>query len=202
GPVDLDAAAEYEELRQRHQFLSAQSVDLQNAAEDLKRVITELDQVMEQRFEQTFKQTAEAFSTYFTQLFGGGSARLALVNGEDGRTIGVDILARPPGKRSQSLALLSGGERSLTATALLFALLRASPTPFCVLDEVDAALDEANVGRFRQTLQELANDVQFVVITHNRGTIECASSIYGVSMAEDGISQVISLRLDDVPSAA
>ncbi|MSP13960.1 MAG: chromosome segregation protein SMC [Chloroflexi bacterium] len=202
GTVDLDAAAEYEELRQRHHFLSTQSVDLQKAAEDLQRVILELDQVMERRFEQTFKQTAEAFSTYFTQLFGGGSARLALVNGEDGKTVGVEILARPPGKRSQSLALLSGGERSLTATALLFALLRASPTPFCVLDEVDAALDEANVGRFRQTLQELGKDVQFVVITHNRGTIECASSIYGVSMAEDGVSQIISMRLEDVSSAA
>jgi chromosome segregation protein len=133
----------------------------------------------------------------FTVLFGGGTARLVLTAGEDGEAAGVDIVAQPPGKRLQSLALLSGGERALTAVALLFAILKVNPTPFCLLDEVDAALDEANVVRFREQLQVLAAETQAIVITHNRGTVEVAGTLYGVSMRDDGVSQVLSLRLAD-----
>ena len=120
---------------------------------------------------------------------------------EAGETLGVDIIARPPGKRASSLGMLSGGERTLTAVALLFAVLRVSPTPFCILDEVDAMLDEANVGRFRAMLQELGKQTQFLTITHNRGTVEAADTIYGVSMGEDGVSQVLSLSLEDLPAS-
>jgi len=151
--------------------------------------------LMEREFERTFQAVAAQFKEYFSTLFGGGTARLELTDPDDLTHTGVEIVARPPGKRAQSLALLSGGERSLTAIALIFAILKVSPTPFCVLDEVDAMLDEANIGRFRTLLKELAESTQFVVITHNRGTIEAADTIYGVSMGADSVSQVVSLKL-------
>ena len=138
---------------------------------------------------------ATAFADYFPMLFGGGEAELVL-DGEDSASAGLEIMARPPGKRRQPLGLLSGGERALTAVALIFALLQVSQTPFVVLDEVDAALDEANVDRFCAALRRLAETTQVVVITHNRGTIQTAGTVYGVTMAEDGASQIISLRVD------
>jgi chromosome segregation protein len=131
-------------------------------------------------------------------LFGGGSARLVLTDPEDLTSSGIDIEARLPGRRTQGLALLSGGERSLTATALIFSLLKVSPTPFCVLDEVDAMLDEVNVGRFRELLRELSQNTQFVIVTHNRNTVQVADIIYGVTMGRDSVSQILSLKLDDV----
>jgi len=145
----------------------------------------------------TIREVDKAFREYFRALFNGGGARLVLTDPERPSTTGVDILAQPPGKRLQNLSLLSGGERALTAVALLFALLRANPVPFCFLDEVDAALDEANVDRFRDLLKEHARQTQCVVITHNRHTIEAATTIYGVSMSEPGVSQCISLRLHE-----
>jgi chromosome segregation protein len=151
---------------------------------------------METAFQETFEAVARRFSETFTALFDGGTARLELTEPDDLMNTGVDIVARPPGKRAQRLALLSGGERALTAVALLFAILHVSPTPFCVLDEVDAMLDEANIERFRTLLQELAQQTQFVIITHNRGTVEVADTIYGVSMGTDGVSQVVSLKMD------
>ncbi|HHH41829.1 MAG TPA: chromosome segregation protein SMC, partial [Chloroflexi bacterium] len=187
---------EHAELQARHDFLTEQSADLEKAAGDLRQVIAELDGEMKSAFRRTFQAVAREFETTFTTLFGGGKARLTLTNPDDPLTSGVEIVARPPGKRQQSLALLSGGERALTAAALIFALLKVSPTPFCVLDEVDAALDEANVGRFREMLQELAQTTQFIIITHNRGTIEAADTVYGVSMGPDSVSRVLSLRLD------
>jgi chromosome segregation protein len=147
-------------------------------------------------FWETFEEVATEFAATFPTLFGGGSAHLELTEPEDLLGTGVDVLARPPGKRGQRLAMLSGGERALTATALLFSLLKVSPTPFCVLDEVDATLDEANAGRFRVLLDSRARDTQFVVITHNRVTIEAADTIYGVSMGGEGVSQVVSMRID------
>jgi len=159
-------------------------------------VLAELDELMETAFRETFDAVAARFSETFPALFNGGTARLELTDPGDLMNTGVDIVARPPGKRAQRLALLSGGERALTAAALLFALLHVHPTPFCVLDEVDAMLDEANVGRFRALLEELAQRSQFVVITHNRVTIEAADTIYGVSMGADGVSQVVSLKLE------
>jgi chromosome segregation protein len=171
--------------------------DLEAAAADLKQVIAKLDATMEAAFTDTFRQVAEEFQNYFSLLFGGGEAQLLLTDPDNLIEAGVDIVARPPGKRLQSLALLSGGERSLTAQALIFALLRISPTPFVIFDEVDAMLDEANVARFREALSALARDIQFIVITHNRKTIESANTLYGISMGEDSVSEVYSLKIDD-----
>jgi chromosome segregation protein len=162
-------------------------------------MIADLHETMRQRFEETFSRVAEAFTGSFTTLFGGGTARLVLTADEEGAPGGIDIVAQPPGKRLQGLALLSGGERSLTAVALLFAILRVNPSPFVLLDEVDAALDEANVVRFRDELRTLADETQAIVITHNRGTVEIADTLYGVTMGGDGVSQVLSLRLTDIP---
>jgi chromosome segregation protein len=170
--------------------------DLEAASARLGEVIVDLDQMMEQAFRETFEAVAGAFEEAFERLFSGGSGRLELTDPSDLAETGVDIIARPPGKRTQSLALLSGGERALTAAALIFAILRVRPTPFCVLDEVDAMLDEANVVRFRALLEELSEQTQFIVITHNRGTVEAADTVYGVSMGSEGVSQVVSLRLD------
>ncbi len=196
GSVNPNAPSDYAEVQERHRFLTGQSADLEAASAQLRQVVGELDALMETAFQETFDAVAVRFSEMFTALFDGGSARLELTEPGDLMNTGVDIIARPPGKRAQRLALLSGGERALTATALLFALLRVSPTPFCVLDEVDAMLDEANVGRFRAMLEELAQQTQFIVITHNRVTVEAADTIYGISMGADGVSQVVSLQMD------
>ncbi len=201
GPVNPLAEEEYREARERYDFLGQQLQDLHDAARSLEQVVAELDRAMEQRFHETFEAVQREFQAYFTRLFGGGSAALRLVRleEEDGGLsgVGVEITARPPGKRVHSLALLSGGERALTSAALLFAILKVNPRPFCLLDEVDAMLDEANVGRFRECLLELASRTQFILITHNRGTIEAADLLYGVSMADDGTSRVLSLRLEE-----
>jgi chromosome segregation protein len=198
GSVNPDAPKEFDELQARHEFLVRQIADLEQAATNLRQVIAELDRLMEEEFSATFEAVAREFRNYFKQLFGGGEAHLVLTDPENVTETGVDIVARPPGKRPQSLNMLSGGERSLTAAALIFALLKVSPTPFCVLDEVDAMLDEANVGRFRRELEELAKEIQFIVVTHNRRTVEAANTIYGISMGDDSASRVISLKLDEV----
>jgi len=198
GSVNPDAQREYKEVNERYEFLTKQVEDLHKAEHDIREVIAELDELMERDFRETFEIVAKEFKQVFTRLFAGGSAKLVLTEGEDLDTIGIDIEARLPGKRTQELALLSGGERSLTAAALVFALIKASPTPFCVMDEVDAMLDEANVGRFRQVLEELSSDTQFVVITHNRHTVQAADAIYGITMGRDTTSQTISLKLEDV----
>ena len=195
-PINTVAKQEYAELSKRHGFLREQMEDLERASAHLREVVGELDKMMDTMFRTTFSSIATEFSRGFELLFNGGSAKLVLVEEEGVRT-GVEITARPPGKRTASLDVLSGGERSLTAVALIFAVMRISPTPFCVLDEVDAMLDEANVGRFRRILQKLTRDTQFVVITHNRATLEVADTIYGVSMGEDGVSNVLSLSLED-----
>ncbi len=198
GPINSEAQAEYEEAKERFEFLTQQSADLEQASQQLQQVIAELDQLMETSFYDTFNQIAEEFKSMFQQLFGGGAARLVLTDPENLSTTGVEVIARPPGKKQQNLALLSGGERSLTAAALMFAILKVKPPPFCILDETDAALDEANVSRFRDTLKALSADTQFVVITHNRGTIEAAATIYGISMSGDSASRTISLELETV----
>lgn len=196
GAVNPNAPDEYAEVLDRYTFLTTQASDLEEAAQSLREVITELDEVMRLEFSETFEAVATRFRDNFAQLFGGGTARLVLTDPDNISQTGVEIVARPPGKRQQTLALLSGGERSLTAVALIFALLEVSPPPFCVLDEVDAMLDEANVKRFRAALEMLSEHTQFIVITHNRGTIQAADTIYGVSMGEDSVSQVVSLRLE------
>lgn len=196
GPANPGALAEYEEVRARHAFLTGQAADLEEASQRLRDVIVELDEVMRREFRRTFEAVQARFHENFSRLFAGGSARLSLTDPDDLGATGVEISARPPGKRQQTLALLSGGERSLTAVALIFAFLQTNPPPFCILDEVDAMLDEANVQRFRAMLQELAQTTQFIVITHNRTTVQAADTIYGVTMGQDSASQVVSLRLE------
>ncbi len=195
GFIGEEAVQEFERESERHRFLSSQLEDVLAASTSLRELLDDLRGTMQQRFEATFTQVATEFSAAFTMLFGGGTAKLVLIDNEDGGPAGVDIVAQPPGKRLQSLALLSGGERALTAAALLFAILQVNPSPFVLLDEVDAALDEANVVRFRERLQQLASETQAIIITHNRGTIEVADSLYGVSMREDGVSTVLSMRM-------
>ena len=199
GPVNAEALTDYEESRERHDFLVTQVQDLDASEKSLREGIAELETVISDGFKTTYDLVATEFERYFVIFFGGGDARLELTPPEDPATSGIEIMARPPGKKLQSLALLSGGERALTAVALLFALLKVRPVPFVVLDEVDAALDEANVGRFADALRELTSSTQFVVVTHNRRTIERANTIYGVTMAEDGMSRLLSLRLSDLP---
>lgn len=198
GPINPEARKEFQEVKQRFQFLTDQMTDLTKAESDIRQVISELDSLMEREFYKTFEAVAGEFRQIFSRVFGGGSAKLVLTDPDDLTNTGIDIEARLPGRREQGLSLLSGGERSLTATALVFSLLRVSPTPFCVMDEVDAMLDEANVGRFRDLLRELSDTTQFIIITHNRNTVQVADVIYGVTMGRDSTSQVISLKLDEV----
>ncbi len=198
GPINFEVESEYRSVKERYDFLTTQVEDLRKADTDLREVITELDDLMRREFRKTFDAVAAEFKVLFTRLFGGGSARLVLSDPENPIEAGIDIEARLPGRREQGLSLLSGGERSLTAVALIFSLLKVSPTPFCVMDEVDAMLDESNVGRFRELLLELSEHTQFIVVTHNRNTVQAANVIYGVTMGRDSASQVISLRLDEI----
>jgi chromosome segregation protein len=197
GYVGEDAVADYERENAQQTFLREQLADVEGAAAALRDLLADLRRTMRARFDETFALVAASFAAAFATLFGGGTARLVLTTGDNGAEPGIDIIAQPPGKRLQSLALLSGGERALTAAALLIAILKVNPVPFCLLDEVDAALDEANVVRFRERLRELAAQTQIIVVTHNRGTIEIADTLYGVSMGADGVSQVLSLRLSE-----
>jgi len=199
-PINPAAKEEYDEVSERHHFLREQMGDLETAAAHLRQIIAELDEMMDKSFRTTFRAIAVEFSRIFKTLFNGGTAKLTLAE-DEGEIVGVDIMARPPGKRTSGLGMLSGGERTLTAVGLLFAVLLVSPTPFCILDEVDAMLDEANVSRFRAMLHELSRQTQFIIITHNRGTVEAADTIYGVSMGDNGISQVLSLSLEDLPQS-
>lgn len=196
--VNPEAELEYQQVKERYEFLVNQMQDLHQAEEDIRQVIAELDTLIEREFLDTFEAVSKEFQGYFTRLFGGGSARLLLTDPKQPSTCGVEVEAKLPGRREHGLSLLSGGERSLVAISLIFALIKVSPTPFCVLDEVDAMLDEANTARFRDLLKELSNTTQFVVITHNRNTVEAADVIYGITMGRDSTSQVISLKIDQV----
>lgn len=197
GTVNLGAIEEYERLDERFTFLKRQEDDLNQAKATLYDVIAEMDVEMTKRFKETFDQVRVQFTDVFQQLFGGGRADLLLTHPEDLLATGVDIVAQPPGKKLQHLALLSGGERALTAMALLFAILRVKPVPFCVLDEVEAALDESNVTRFAHYLREFANETQFIVITHRKGTMEGADVLYGITMQESGVSSLVSVKLEN-----
>ncbi|HUG30000.1 MAG TPA: AAA family ATPase, partial [Candidatus Limnocylindria bacterium] len=202
GAVNPFAADEYEAFRTRLDGLEAQRTDIQAAIDHTRELIGELDKLVSEQFRRTFEALERAFDARFGQLFGGGFARLSLTDPNDLSSTGIEITARPPGKKAQALAMLSGGERALTAVALLFAMLEVRPVPFCVLDEVDAALDEANIGRFTDALKELSRATQCIIITHNRGTIEVADALYGVTVGEDSVSRVISLRLDEATAIA
>ncbi|MEW5991862.1 MAG: AAA family ATPase [Chloroflexota bacterium] len=202
GAANPYAVQEYATVRARLEDLERQHDDLRGAIGRTRALIAELDTLISEQFRSTFRALETSFDARFRQLFGGGFARLSLTDPTDLASTGIEIVARPPGKKAQALAMLSGGERALTAVALLFAMLEVRPVPFCVLDEVDAALDEANVGRFTAALRELAEATQFVVITHNRGTIEIADALYGVTVSDDSVSRVISLRLDEATELA
>jgi chromosome segregation protein len=202
GAANPYAVDEYAEVKARLESLEAQQRDLRDAIGKTRDLIDQLNRMIAEQFSTTFRALEAAFDRRFSQLFGGGYAKLSLTDPDDLASTGVEIVARPPGKKAQALAMLSGGERSLTAVALLFAMLEVRPVPFCVLDEVDAALDEANVGRFTDALRGLAQQTQFIVITHNRGTIEAADALYGVTVGDDSVSRVISLRLDEARAIA
>ncbi|MFV2062677.1 MAG: hypothetical protein ACC726_04080 [Chloroflexota bacterium] len=199
GASNPFALQELGELKERLGSLEAQREDLEKAIRDTRELIARLGSLMTEQFSQTFEALEGAFGRRFQQLFGGGDAQLSLTDPANLASTGVEITARPPGKKRQPLAMLSGGERALTAVALLMAMLEVRPVPFCVLDEVDAALDEANVGRFSAALRSLAEEIQFVVITHNRGTIEAADALYGVTVGDDAVSHIVSLKLADIP---
>jgi chromosome segregation protein len=200
GSVNPFAVEEHRELSARLEDLTTQDADLSGAIGSTEELIGRLDGDISERFNAAFEAIAERFNEFCQLLFAGGSASLSLGEGEDGEAPGgIEIVVRPPGKRLQRLAMLSGGERALTGVALLFAMLSVNPVPFCILDEVDAALDEANIGRFADALRRLAQDIDFVVITHNRATIEVADTIYGVTMTDAAVSAIVSLRLADIP---
>lgn len=198
GPVNLNAIEQYQQVEERYDFLTAQRDDLVSAKEQLFETMDEMDDEVKTRFHTTFKAIREQFNVVFPNMFGGGRAELVLTNPEDLLNTGIEIEAQPPGKKLQNLSLLSGGERALTAIALLFSIIQVRPVPFCVLDEVEAALDEANVTRFGRYLSSFQNGTQFIVVTHRKGTMEAADVLYGVTMQESGVSKIISVRLEEV----
>ncbi len=203
GPVNLDAIKEFEETEERLQFLNEQHADLTNSKEELLRVLTKINTESRKQFAETFQQVRENFKKMFKELFGeSGKADLILLDEDDPLESGIDIIAKPPGKKLQTISLLSGGERSMTAVALLFAIYMVKPSPFCVLDELDAPLDEANISRFVKMLDRFINQSQFVIITHSKRTMNRADVMYGVTMQEFGVSKPVGMKLthDDSPS--
>ncbi|HVS66401.1 MAG TPA: AAA family ATPase [Thermoanaerobaculia bacterium] len=198
GPVNLLAADELDEQEERHRFLVEQRADVQQSIESLRRTIREINQTSHARFTETFAVVNENFARTFARLFRGGEASMRLLDEEDPLESGIEIVARPPGKRLQNIQLLSGGEKALTAIALLFALFQAKPSPFCILDEVDAPLDDANVLRFIDLLEEMSAETQFLVVTHNKLTMLAASSLYGVTMQEKGVTTLVGVEVDDL----
>ena len=195
GPVNVNAIEEYKEVEERHTFLSAQHEDLVKAQETLKKIIQELDEGMRRQFAEKFADIRREFDKAFKDLFGGGKGTLELVEGEDILEAGVQIISQPPGKKLQNMMQLSGGEKALTAIALLFAIQNLKPSPFCLLDEIEAALDDSNVSRFAEYLHKLTKNTQFIVITHRRGTMNAADRLYGITMQEKGVSTLVSVDL-------
>ena len=194
GPVNLDAIDEYTDLRERHEFLKAQSDDLRNAKNALVKTIDEINETSQTLFSETFQQVRENFVFTYEQLSGGGVSDLVLVDSDDPLESGIEIIARPPGTRLKNVSLLSGGQRTMAAVALLFAIYLVKPSPFCVLDEIDAALDDANIGRFCEMLRSFTNQSQFLIVTHNKRTISDADTVFGVTMPEKGVSKLLSMR--------
>ncbi|MBQ6684538.1 MAG: hypothetical protein IJM99_00365, partial [Firmicutes bacterium] len=196
GDVNVGAIKEYEEIKNRYEFLTAQRDDLMEAMNALKTIIEDMDKTIRQNFKESFDKIVVNFESTFKQLFGGGTAQLRLEDENNPLDSGIEIVAQPPGKKLQNINLMSGGEKTMTAIALMFAVLKAKPTPFCILDEVEAALDEANIDRFAKYLQNF-KEIQFALVTHQKATMEYADVLYGVTMPEQGISKVLSLRMGD-----
>ena len=195
GSINVDAIKEYQELKERYDFMSEQRLDLEDSSSKLKKIISEMTETMKKQFAEQFKIINKNFGEVFTELFGGGKAELILADEENILECGIDIAVQPPGKKLQNMMLLSGGEKAFTAIALLFAILKMNPAPFCVLDEIEAALDDVNVYRFAEYLKKFSKDSQFLVITHRKGTMEAADTVYGITMEEKGISKLLSMKL-------
>ena len=195
GPVNMMALDEYKETADRHTFLEAQRRDLMESIENTQQTIKEIDQISREKFDEAFTKINENFARVFTRLFHGGQAFLRLTDVENQAESGLEIVASPPGKKLQNVLLLSGGEKALTALALLVGIFQFQPSPFCVLDEVDAALDETNVGRLADLLHSLSKETQFLLVTHSKRMMHAADMIYGVTMQEPGVSKVVSVKL-------
>ena len=198
GNVNVDAIEEYDRVSERYEFLIKQQEDLKNAEDTLLEIIREMDEVMEREFTKTFKVIRENFQTTFKELFGGGNADLKLTDPNNILETGIEIVASPPGKSLKSISLLSGGEKTFTAISLLFAILKSRPVPFCVLDEVEAALDDVNVDAFGNYLKTLNSKTQFILITHKKRTMEYADILYGITMQESGVSKLVSVKLEEI----
>ena len=202
GPVNVTAMEDYRACRERYDDLAGQRDDLVKAQDDLLGIIESLQRQMEKQFLENFRLLQQYLSETFVKLFGGGKAELRLMDEKDVLGCGIEIVAQPPGKKLQMLSLLSGGERALTAIAILFAMLRLKPTPFCFLDEIEAALDDGNISTFADYLRDFSKDTQFVVVTHRKGTMERCDGLYGVAMEEKGVSKMLSVELKDVSAEA
>ena len=201
GPINLAAIDEFEEQSERMAYLDSQHEDISKSLETLEEAIRKIDRETRTRFKETFDRVDSGFKDLFPKLFGGGHAYLELT-GEDLLDTGVTVMARPPGKRNSSIHLLSGGEKALTAVALVFAIFRLNPAPFCMLDEVDAPLDDANVGRYSALVREMSEHVQFIFITHNKVTMEVANHLTGVTMHEPGVSRLVSVDVEQAAALA
>ena len=201
GTPNLGAIEEYDRVSTRYNFLTEQRDDVEKAKAELEKIIADITGEMKEIFLSEFKAIDEGFRTTFLELFGGGRAALVLEDPEDVLNCGIEIKVQPPGKALSTLSLLSGGEMAFVAIALYFAIIKVRPTPFCVMDEIEAALDEANVGKYAQYMRRLTDKTQFIIITHRRGTMEEADILYGVTMQEKGVSQVISVDLDEAEKA-
>lgn len=202
GPVNLVAIQEHDEMKERYEFLTKQQADLVQAKDDLHKAIIKINKTTKELFIDTFQKVQKHFTEYYRLLFGGGSAELVLLDEGDVLESGIEIIARPPGKKTQTISLLSGGEKALTAVALLFALFKVNPSPFCILDELDAPLDESNVDRFCNVLRDFIGTSQFILITHNKRTMYLADAMYGITMAQTGISRVVSVKFNDKISSS
>ena len=195
GSININSIEEYKNLKERYDFMSEQRLDLESTMVKLRKIVTDMTQLMKEQFKEKFKEINKNFGDVFSELFGGGKAEVRLEDEKNILECGIEIIAQPPGKKLQNMLLLSGGEKALTAIALLFAILKINPAPFCVLDEIEAALDDVNVYRYAEYLKKFAKDTQFLVITHRKGTMEAADSVYGVTMEENGISKLLSMKL-------
>ena len=195
GSINIDSIEEYKQTKERYDYMCEQRLDLENASSKLKKIIQDMTKIMKEQFETQFKVINKNFGEVFQELFGGGKAELKLTDENDILNCGIEIEVQPPGKKLQNMSLLSGGERAFTAIALLFAILKINPAPFCVLDEIEAALDDVNVYRFAEYLKKFTSQTQFLVITHRKGTMEAADTVYGITMEESGISKLLSMKL-------
>ena len=196
GSIHIDSIEEYKKTKERYDFMCEQRLDLENTAAKLRQVISQMTETMKEQFKEKFHLINQNFNEVFVELFGGGKAELILEDEEHILDCGIDIRVQPTGKKLQNMMLLSGGEKALTAIALLFAILKLNPAPFCILDEIEAALDDVNVYRFADYLRKFSKETQFLVITHRKGTMEIADSVYGVTMEENGISKLLSIQLN------